>query len=178
MGQSLQDWADGYCSSQTLDQLVADVAGFQIREDERIRSARNRTARRFALANCGNERGICLQLAVDKELWRARAEGAGCLDDLINQRMTCASFGREREHRHARLDLKQRSGGFRRSDCDLGKLGGGRLDDDAAVGEDKRAALSELASGNDHQEEARDDLQAGLWPYALERCTHGVPGCV
>ncbi len=58
--QALQDRADGGRAGEAFGQLVGDVAGLQVWEDEDVGAARDRGAGRLRLADRGDERGVGL----------------------------------------------------------------------------------------------------------------------
>ena len=65
-----------------------------------------------------------------------------------------------------------------RGDGDLGELVGGRVDVEAAVGEDQRAVGTELRGVGAHHEEGRDQLGARGGLEDLKRRAQGVGGGV
>ena len=69
-----------------LHQLVADVAGVEVREDEHVRLARHRAARRLARRDRRHERGVELQLAVRDEVGRARARTMRAASATLRER--------------------------------------------------------------------------------------------
>ena len=63
-GEPLQNGPDGFAPAEALRQLVTDIAGVQVREDQHIRASRHRRTRRLARADFRNQGGVKLELAV------------------------------------------------------------------------------------------------------------------
>jgi hypothetical protein len=86
--QALQDGAVGSEAAQALGDLIADVAGLDLREDEGVGIARDLGAGELQLADHRGDGGVELHLAVDGELGiellallggvRAQVDGRPC----------------------------------------------------------------------------------------------------
>ncbi len=102
--ESLQDRADGGRAAEVLGQLVGDVAGVEVREDEHVRAPGD-GAQFFQLlrGDGGAERRVGLQLAVDRERWRALARDRERTHHLVDVRVRSTPLGRERQQRDAWL---------------------------------------------------------------------------
>src|SRR5206468_3557074 len=72
-GQALQDRAERRPPAEALHQLVADVPGVEIGEDQHVRPAADGRALRLALGDLRHECGVGLQLAVEREVHRRLA---------------------------------------------------------------------------------------------------------
>ena len=64
-GQALQDGAVSVGAGEALDQLVADVAGLEVGEDQDVGVAGNLGLRSLEVCHGLDERGVKLQVAVD-----------------------------------------------------------------------------------------------------------------
>ena len=135
--EALQEGTDRAHAAQVLAELVADVAGVEVRKHEDIGLARD-IARVPGLER-GNPRhdgGIRLELAVDRELRSPRADDLHGAADLLDPFVLRTAVGRERQHRHPRGDAQQPLGARRRGDGDIRERIGVRVDGDRAIGED------------------------------------------
>jgi len=65
----------------------------QVRKDQNIGRPATLEPGAFDCRDRGHERGVSLQLAIDLDLWRARADCAHRFDYLINQTMARTAFG-------------------------------------------------------------------------------------
>jgi uncharacterized protein len=147
-GKALENGTNGASQAQLLDELIGDVAGIQIGKDQNVGAARHVAfAAQLAGGNIRIERRVGLEFAINEELGRADLCQARSFSSLPGIRMMGAAVGREGEERDARRLGQERPGRVSRCDGDIGKLGGGRLRIDRAVGEDQ-AAILQL-----HQEE-------------------------
>src|SRR5712692_12065373 len=70
--QALQDGADRLPAVQTLHQFVRDVAAVKIGEHEHVGAARHRRAGGLTTGDVGHERGVALELAVEREIGGGR----------------------------------------------------------------------------------------------------------
>src|SRR5437016_463758 len=105
-GQSLQDRAERRPPAEALHQLVADVPGVEIREDQHVGATGGWRAGRLACRHVRDERRVELQLAVKNEFGRrgeAAAKGGNCLLDPLYPRPAGASPSAIRKESHHRL---------------------------------------------------------------------------
>ena len=160
-GEALQERPDRLRAAQPLRQLVADVAGIEIREDQHIGVAGDVAGVfHFLLRHRGNERGIGLEFAVDGQLRLARPRNRQRLAHLVDAGMLRAAFGRERQHGHARCFAQQRLRAARRGDGDVGELLRVRIGIDRAIGKDESARPLADEIRHDHEEIARRQRDA------------------
>lgn len=83
LGDALQDGAVGVGAGEALDQLVADVAGLEVREHEHVGLTGDGGAGSLELGDGGDDGGVELQVAIDGELGSLLlAELYGLLDLL------------------------------------------------------------------------------------------------
>ena len=68
-GQALED-GEARRAAEALGDLVADVAGLQVGKDEDVRASRNRAPLRLDRGDGGDERGVELEFAVEREAGR------------------------------------------------------------------------------------------------------------
>jgi hypothetical protein len=110
-GKSLEHRTVGLCFAQTLDQLVADVSGVQVGEDQHVGLSGNRAAGSLGFADAGNDGGISLEFTVAEDIqlafFDATGEFSGGFADLDEQIIFGAAFG-EKE-RNATLGVLPRS---------------------------------------------------------------------
>jgi hypothetical protein len=100
-------------AAEILSELVGDIAGIQVREDEHIRLPGDRSGvLQLLRRDCGNERRIGLQLAVDRERRCPASRDLERPDHLVDVRVFRAAFGGEREQRDARLLAQQSAAAF------------------------------------------------------------------
>ena len=137
-------------------ELVGDVAGVEVREDEHVRAPGD-GAQFFELlrGDGGAERRVGLQFAVDRERWRALARERERTHHLVDVRVRSTPLGRERQQRDAWLFGKEHAGACRRRQRDVGKLVARRVGVHRAIRENQDA-FSER-----HQEEARRRRDSG-----------------
>ena len=87
-------------ATQSLGDLVSDVAGVEVGEDEHVRMASNGRARRFGRADRGNPCGVELQLAVDGKIGGLGLHERCRAANLVDPRMLGRPFRREAQHRN------------------------------------------------------------------------------
>ena len=144
--------ADRARAAEVLAQLVADVARVEVREHEDVGAPRDfaRTPE-LRLRDPWHERGIGLELAVDRELRGPGADDLHCPADLVHPFVLRAAVGRERQHRDPWRDAEETLGALRRGDCDVREGARIGVDVDRAVREHERV----VAIRGDDEEEAR-----------------------
>ena len=162
LGDALQDGAVGLGLTEALHQLVADVAGSEVREHQHVCRPGNRRIGGLELGHLGNDGGIELQVSVDSDLGcLLLAEGNGFLHLLggIAAGRPHRGIG---EERYLGLDLAHEGlPGVGGGDGDLGELIGGGGDVEAAVGEDHGAVGAEVRRLGAHDHEGAHELGAG-----------------
>src|SRR5579883_2451402 len=104
MIQSLQNRSCGPGFSQSLRDLVGDVAGIKIRKDENVRAAlHKRTVRRLLLRHLWQKRSIKLHFAVNDLIGTKLASQSCRFLHFLDIASLSARASRERKHGHARL---------------------------------------------------------------------------
>src|SRR5260370_28402451 len=86
-GEALQEWSQRNCAAQPFYKLVSDVAGGEIRKDERVGAPGNARAGSFEMADALYQSSIRLQLAVDFEKRLAPSHELESLTDLFDCRL-------------------------------------------------------------------------------------------
>ena len=154
--ETLQHRPDRLRAAQVLGELVGDIAGIEIGEDEHIRASRDRSRfLQLLCRDCGIHRRIGLQLAVDREARGATARNVEGSHHLVDVRVLRAAFGGKREQRDARLLTQDPPAAFRRREGDVGELLGRRVGVHRAIGVDQGPVRK------DHEEKARRRRDAG-----------------
>ena len=95
---SLKHGAVGFRPAQPLNQLIADVARIQVGENKHICLAGHIAVGSLGFGHLGNQRGICLQFSVQRQVRVFLMGNFHCLNHLVNQRMVCASLGGMGKH--------------------------------------------------------------------------------
>ena len=105
-----------------LGQLVGNIAGVEIREHQHIGAPSYRACLgKLLLRHAFDQRGIGLQLAVDRELRIALACNRKCAHNFLGTGVARAALGRERKQRDAWLVFEQRAITRRRNERDVGE---------------------------------------------------------
>lgn len=150
LGAALEEWAKSHGFSKALDELVADVTGVKIGEDEDVGFAGDRAARGFFSADRRDDGSIGLELAIDHEMRSALFHELGGLDHFVDNRIFSAALCGKGEHGDNWFDADERTARVGGHNGDIGKLFGGGVGHDAAVSEDKKALVAVGAIGDDH----------------------------
>ena len=162
--------------AQALGDLVADVAGVDLREDEGVGVACHGGAGELQLAHHGGDGGVELHLAVDVEVGVGGLDLLGGLAHLVHGGALAGAVGGVAQHGHLGLDAEG-PGAVGALGGDLHQLVGGGIDVDGAVAHgDDLAAAGGVGAHQDHA--GGDDLVAGLGLHQLQGGTDGVGGGV
>ena len=181
--QTEQDRAVGVEGAEALGDLVADVAGFDAREDERVGIACYLAAGELQLADdrggdvlgfgdSRRDRRVELELAADRGVGH---EGLGLLAGIAHLVDVLALAGAEggvAQESDLRVNAEDLGAGNGLL-ADLDELVLVGLDVDGAVGHGEHFVLAG-SGGTDHDEAGRDDLVAWLGLDELQRGTDRV----
>lgn len=162
LGAALKERAVSLSFGEALGELVTNIAGVEIREDEDVGFAGDRAAGSFFGADGRNDGGIGLEFAVDHEMGCAFFDKLRSGNDFVNDGIFAAAFGGEGEHGDNGLDADEGAAGFSGDDGDVGELFGGGIGDDAAIGVDEHAVVAVGAIGDDHEETTGEGFDAGF----------------
>ena len=112
--QTLQDGAVGLKAAEPLGDLVADVAGFDAREDEGVGVACDLTARELQLTDDRGDRRVKLHFAVDGHLGRELLRFDGGVVAELDGAALAGALGGEGQQRDLRVDAEElcRAGGL------------------------------------------------------------------
>ncbi len=150
-GEALRDGAVSVSAGEALDQLVADVAGVDVGEDEDVRLSRNGEPGAF---EAPTESTMAASSCISPS--RRISGASSCASAVASTTFPASSFFAdpfvEWEQRDARLGFHQRVPGARGVDGDVREPFRVGLDLEAAIGEHERPVFAVGAVGNHHDE--------------------------
>ena len=123
----------------------------------------------FSLATPRVDRGVVLDRPVDHQIASQAPHGLGGLAHRVDLRALGRVAGGIGEHRDPRGDAERRRG-VRGADRDVRELCA------VGLGVDRAVAVDQHAVGEAHEEDARDDRDAGAGLDELERRADRVAG--
>ena len=179
-GQALQDGAVGLEAAQALGDLVADVAGLDVGEDEGVGVAGHGRAGELQLAHFGSHGGIELHLAVDGQLGSHFLGHDGSVVAQLHGAALAGAVGGEAQHGDLGIDAED-LGGAGGLDGHLGQLlGGGQghvafLVNAVLVAQvDGAVAHGQLLFAPDQDEAGGHQMGALLGFHQLQSGTDGI----
>ena len=78
-------------TSQVFGELVGNVAGVEIGENEDVGLASDRAGRGFFVANGGDESGVKLELAINEAFWLVGLYLCECAANRLDTLATCTA---------------------------------------------------------------------------------------
>src|SRR5467141_125735 len=156
-GQSLKDRAQRRPPAEPLHQLVTDVPGVEIGEDQHVRPAADRRAFGLSRGDLGDECRIDLQLTVEGEIG-GRLAAAQLGDrrlDALHARPLGAAARAIRKKGDLGLVPHDAAAIARRRDGDVGQLHRSRLGDHGAIGEREHAVAVHHVECARHRRDSR-----------------------
>ncbi len=106
-GQTLEDRSHRARAAHAFRDLVADVAGVEVGEDQHVGPSGDRRARRLRSGDGRGQSGVELELAIDIEAWIALASDVEGGSHLSHPGMIGAAFGGEGQQRHSGFDAEE-----------------------------------------------------------------------
>src|SRR5574344_1688450 len=169
--KALEVRSDRIRPAEALRDLVSDVAGVEVGEDEDVGVALDRAIRVLQLAGCGDDRGVELHLAVhrDARLGEPRLRELDGLLDLLDELSGGGALGGEGEIRDARLVSGEVLVRLRSGEADVDELLGRRIGIHGAVAEREHAVARRGGLAKVEDEAARRGLDALLCAQRMER---------
>lgn len=178
LGAALEKRAVGLSFGEALGELIRNVTGIEIGENEDVGFAGDGATGGFFRADGGNNGGVGLELAINHEMGRTLFDDVRSSDDFVNDGIFAAAFGGEGEHGDNGLDADEGAAGFRGDDGDVGELFSRGIRYDAAIGIDEHAVVAVGAIGDDHEEATGESLDAGFSFEDVEGGADSVGGAV